>query len=249
MVSRFEHGLTARAGIFPSAWRSGAARAPRAYPTATQCAGTTSPSATGAPSSIVTSDRRWAYAHLPLARRQLCWEHLQRDFQAHAEGLAAECEFGLAGLALRERVFWACPCWRWYQRAVPPARRHPGGRRGCAPTASRAQPAASGQRRPGHPFQELSPRSPPTLRAAYALGAVLDHLDRDRRHLRDLMARGGTRRAPLLGLENTSAAAVPGPMLDHLIHCAGRQQLAPAALVAWLGSRRAPRAILAPPGA
>jgi transposase len=61
---------------------------------------------------IVTSDRWWAYAHLPLARRQLCWSHLRRDFTAHAEGLAAEKEFGEAGLALCERVFWA---WEVYQ--------------------------------------------------------------------------------------------------------------------------------------
>jgi transposase len=57
--------------------------------------------------AIVTSDRWWAYAHLPLARRQLCWAHLRRDFAAHAEGLAAEREFGEAGLELCERVFWA----------------------------------------------------------------------------------------------------------------------------------------------
>lgn len=57
--------------------------------------------------AIVTSDRWWAYAHLPLARRQLCWAHLKRDFAAHAEGLAAEKEFGEHGLALCERVFWA----------------------------------------------------------------------------------------------------------------------------------------------
>jgi hypothetical protein len=43
-----------------------------------------------------------------LARRQICWAHLKRDFTAHAEGLAAEKEFGEAGLALCERVFWAC---------------------------------------------------------------------------------------------------------------------------------------------
>lgn len=61
---------------------------------------------------IVTSDRWWAYAHLPLTRRQLCWSHLQRDFQAHAEGLAAEREFGEHGLALCERVFWA---WEVFQ--------------------------------------------------------------------------------------------------------------------------------------
>jgi transposase len=57
--------------------------------------------------AIVTSDRWWAYAHLPLRRRQLCWAHLQRDFTAHAEGLAAEREFGQAGLECCGRVFWA----------------------------------------------------------------------------------------------------------------------------------------------
>jgi transposase len=64
--------------------------------------------------AIVTSDRWWAYTHLPLHRRQLCWAHLKRDFQAHAEGLAAEKQFGEAGLALCERVFWA---WEVYQHA------------------------------------------------------------------------------------------------------------------------------------
>ena len=62
--------------------------------------------------AIVTSDRWWAYAHLPLARRQLCFSHLQRDFAAHAEGLAAEREFGEVGLELCERVFWA---WEVFQ--------------------------------------------------------------------------------------------------------------------------------------
>jgi transposase len=57
--------------------------------------------------AIVTSDRWWAYAHLPLHRRQLCWAHLRRDFKAHADGLAAEKEFGEMGLELCERVFWA----------------------------------------------------------------------------------------------------------------------------------------------
>jgi transposase len=64
--------------------------------------------------AIVTSDRWWAYDHLPLHRRQLCWSHLRRDFTAHAEGLAAEKEFGEAGLALCERVFWA---WEVFQHA------------------------------------------------------------------------------------------------------------------------------------
>ena len=56
---------------------------------------------------IVTSDRWWAYDHLPLARRQICWAHLRRDFQAHAEGLGAEREFGEHGLRVCEQVFWA----------------------------------------------------------------------------------------------------------------------------------------------
>lgn len=56
---------------------------------------------------IVSSDRWWAYNHLPLQRRQICWSHLRRDFKAHAEGLAAEKEFGQAGLTLCECVFWA----------------------------------------------------------------------------------------------------------------------------------------------
>jgi transposase len=57
--------------------------------------------------AIVTSDRWWAYNHLPLHRRQVCWSHLRRDFQAHAEGLAAEKEFGEMGLELCERIFCA----------------------------------------------------------------------------------------------------------------------------------------------
>lgn len=65
--------------------------------------------------AIVTSDRWWAYAHLPLKRRQLCWAHLKRDFAAHAEGLSAEKEFGEQGLLLCERVFWA---WEVFQHTA-----------------------------------------------------------------------------------------------------------------------------------
>ncbi len=62
--------------------------------------------------AVITSDRWWAYSHLPLARRQVCWSHLQRDFQAMSEGLDAECEFGEHGLRLCERVFWAWECYQ-----------------------------------------------------------------------------------------------------------------------------------------
>lgn len=62
--------------------------------------------------AIVTSDRWWAYGHLPVGRRQVCWAHLQRDFKAHADGLAAEHAFGQAGLRICEQLFWA---WEIYQ--------------------------------------------------------------------------------------------------------------------------------------
>jgi transposase len=66
----------------------------------------------GDTTAIVTSDRWWAYAHLPLKRRQICWAHLRRDFKAHADGLGAEKAFGEAGLRICEQLFWS---WEIYQ--------------------------------------------------------------------------------------------------------------------------------------
>jgi transposase len=66
----------------------------------------------GSTTAIVISDRWWAYTHLPLKRRQICWAHLRRDFKAHADGLAAEKAFGEAGLKVCEELFWA---WEIYQ--------------------------------------------------------------------------------------------------------------------------------------
>jgi transposase len=61
----------------------------------------------------VTSDRWWAYSHLPLARRQICRSHLQRDLTAHAEaGGGGEKELSEAGRRVRDEVFWA---WEIYQ--------------------------------------------------------------------------------------------------------------------------------------
>ena len=60
----------------------------------------------------VQSDRCWAYAHLPLKRRQICWAQLRRDFKAHAEGLAAEKASGEHGLRVCAQLFWA---WQIYQ--------------------------------------------------------------------------------------------------------------------------------------
>ena len=62
--------------------------------------------------AIVTSDRWWAYTHLPVRRRQVCWSHLQRDFAMHADGLAAEKDLGEAGLRICDELFWA---WEIYQ--------------------------------------------------------------------------------------------------------------------------------------
>ncbi len=62
--------------------------------------------------AIVTSDRWWAYGHLPLKRRQICWAHLRRDFKAHAEALSAEKAFGEEGLRICEELFWS---WEIFQ--------------------------------------------------------------------------------------------------------------------------------------
>jgi len=66
----------------------------------------------GDTTAVVTSDRWWAYGHLPLTRRQVCWSHLQRDFLAMAEGPGAEKELGEHGVRLCERVFWAWECYQ-----------------------------------------------------------------------------------------------------------------------------------------
>lgn len=62
--------------------------------------------------AIVTSDRWWAYNHLPIRRRQVCWSHLQRDFEFLAEGRGSDKVIGRAGLAACEELFWA---WEIYQ--------------------------------------------------------------------------------------------------------------------------------------
>ena len=54
---------------------------------------------------IVGSDRWWAYDLFDPESRQVCWEHLKRDFFKHSEGLADQKEFGSASLALTKRLF------------------------------------------------------------------------------------------------------------------------------------------------
>lgn len=57
--------------------------------------------------AIVTSDRWWAYNHLPIKRRQICWSHLKRDFEFHADGRGSDKQIGEHGLRVCEEVFWA----------------------------------------------------------------------------------------------------------------------------------------------
>ena len=56
-------------------------------------------------SGIVCSDRWWAYQHLDPDCRQVCWEHLKRDFRHHSEGHGEQRSFGEHGLALTMRLF------------------------------------------------------------------------------------------------------------------------------------------------
>jgi transposase len=58
-------------------------------------------------SAIVTSDRWWAYNHLPIRRRQICWSHLQRDFEFLAEGRGSDKVLGQAGLEVSKELFGA----------------------------------------------------------------------------------------------------------------------------------------------
>ena len=70
-------------------------------------------------SGITCSDRWWAYDYLDPKRRQLCWAHLVRDFTAHSEGVAAQKEFGEAGLEIAGRLFEA---WEEHRRGGDRAR-------------------------------------------------------------------------------------------------------------------------------
>jgi transposase len=56
--------------------------------------------------TVVVSDRHGAYNWLPLAARQLCWAHLDRDFLAMSERSAPEAQrLGTALLAQTDQLF------------------------------------------------------------------------------------------------------------------------------------------------
>ena len=56
---------------------------------------------------VACSDRWWAYNYLEPEQRQVCWAHLVRDFTAHSEGMAAQKQFGEAGLEIAQQLFAA----------------------------------------------------------------------------------------------------------------------------------------------
>ena len=58
-----------------------------------------------AKTSIITTDRYLGYSWLATERRQVCWAHLKRDFQAMAEGAGESQEIGEALLAQTKEVF------------------------------------------------------------------------------------------------------------------------------------------------
>jgi transposase len=59
----------------------------------------------GASAAVLVSDRWSAYARWPLARRQLCWAHLRRDFVAFTERGGAAARLGRAFLRDTTRMF------------------------------------------------------------------------------------------------------------------------------------------------
>ena len=84
-------------------------------------------------------------------RRQVCWAHLRRDFNAHAEGLAAEKEFGEHGPADLRRAVLGLGDLPAHRRPPRPAARGSGrcaasSSRSCAPTpaSSRATGTRAG---------------------------------------------------------------------------------------------------------
>ncbi|MBA3240199.1 MAG: transposase, partial [Acidobacteria bacterium] len=58
-----------------------------------------------AKASIITTDRYLGYSWLATQRRQVCWAHLKRDFQAIAESGGESQEIGEALLVQTKEVF------------------------------------------------------------------------------------------------------------------------------------------------
>jgi len=89
--------------------------------------------------------------------------------------------------------------------------------------------------------RQLCPRGAAALRAAQALQAMLAEDDRDRRQLRDLVARRRPDGATLRLAETVAAGAARGPVLEKLVERRDRRQMATASRMAGLGAAPAPR--------
>jgi len=96
----------------------------------------------------VTSDRWWAYNHLPVRRRQVCWSHLRRDFEFLAEGRGSDKDLGHAGLSVCKELLWA---WEIYT--------HTGDRRELT---RRVRAAANANSKPS--YANTPPSTPATAR-------------------------------------------------------------------------------------
>jgi len=64
----------------------------------------------GASSQVLTTDRYPVYAHLKAHKRQVCWAHLRRDFQAMIDRNGPGSQIGTQLLGCADRMF-AC----WYR--------------------------------------------------------------------------------------------------------------------------------------
>lgn len=96
---------------------------------------------------VLTADRWRAYDGHPLARRQVCWAHLARNFQGLADAGGAGAPLGAWGVREAVRVFRA---WHAYQRG---ALTRPQLRRALVPVRMRLgrvlrRALAGGERRP-----------------------------------------------------------------------------------------------------
>ena len=68
---------------------------------------------------ILVTDRYCAYHHHPPEKRQLCWAHLKRDFQALEERGGAATRLGRAGLRAAAKIFAAYRDHRQGRLALP----------------------------------------------------------------------------------------------------------------------------------
>ena len=60
---------------------------------------------TEAPTGVTVTDRYSGYSFIPMEQRQVCWSHLDRDFEKMAEGEKELHQIGMSLLALTDEMF------------------------------------------------------------------------------------------------------------------------------------------------